>query len=302
MKFLKTNILITLWLSAYKSFADDSEHLLCVAIVSRHGDRTPVKFYPNDPYRNESYWPDGLGELTQMGKKRMFNLGRYLRKRYSFFLTNESCEMYIQSSERSRCKESANEIARGIYLSQNSSLHSQNNFDFPIKTIPLKQDILLTVKPNCPEAKIELEKVKQSTEFKNINEKYKNLFRFLSERYEANITDVFGVRVIFSNLLIERSTGYKLPNWLNSSLMEQLKTLAGYSFYFTASTKVLQKLRAGMLIDEILTKFQSFNSNGAKKLNDKKKLYIYSTHDTKITALLSALGVFNNLPPYFGST
>ncbi|RWS10302.1 Lysosomal acid phosphatase precursor-like protein, partial [Dinothrombium tinctorium] len=163
MKFLKTNILITLWLSAYKSFADDSEHLLCVAIVSRHGDRTPVKFYPNDPYRNESYWPDGLGELTQMGKKRMFNLGRYLRKRYSFFLTNESCEMYIQSSERSRCKESANEIARGIYLSQNSSLHSQNNFDFPIKTIPLKQDILLTVKPNCPEAKIELEKVKQST-------------------------------------------------------------------------------------------------------------------------------------------
>ncbi|RWS00787.1 prostatic acid phosphatase-like protein [Dinothrombium tinctorium] len=110
------------------------------------------------------------------------------------------------------------------------------------------------------------------------------------------------MKQISLTFLIEIWAGCKLPNWLNSSLKQQLKTLAGYSFYFTASTNVLQKLRAGMLIDEILTKFQSFNSNGAKKLNDNKKLNIYSTHDTKTTALLSALGIFNNLPPNFGST
>ncbi len=27
-----------------------------VTVLYRHGDRTPIKPYPTDPYRNESYW------------------------------------------------------------------------------------------------------------------------------------------------------------------------------------------------------------------------------------------------------
>lgn len=32
----------------------------------RHGDRTPIRFSPNDPYRNESFWQEGFGQLTNV--------------------------------------------------------------------------------------------------------------------------------------------------------------------------------------------------------------------------------------------
>lgn len=44
-------------------------NFLCFQI-HRHGDRTPIDFYPRDPYRNSSLWPDGFGQLTKVIKKR----------------------------------------------------------------------------------------------------------------------------------------------------------------------------------------------------------------------------------------
>lgn len=33
----------------------------------RHGDRAIAELsYPKDPYRNESYWPMGFGQLTNV--------------------------------------------------------------------------------------------------------------------------------------------------------------------------------------------------------------------------------------------
>ncbi|CAG2056316.1 unnamed protein product, partial [Timema podura] len=35
-------------------------------VFFRHGDRTPLETYPNDPYNAvDIYWPEGLGQLTE---------------------------------------------------------------------------------------------------------------------------------------------------------------------------------------------------------------------------------------------
>lgn len=32
----------------------------------RHGERNILDTYPNDPYDDESYWPEGYGQLTNV--------------------------------------------------------------------------------------------------------------------------------------------------------------------------------------------------------------------------------------------
>lgn len=65
------------------SVAIADEKVKYVAVIFRHGDRTPVNPYPTDPWRNESFWPVKFGELTNVGKRQHFALGQWLRKRYS---------------------------------------------------------------------------------------------------------------------------------------------------------------------------------------------------------------------------
>lgn len=36
--------------------------------IYRHGDRTPIEPYPNDPWGDTKYWPTGWGQLTNVSK------------------------------------------------------------------------------------------------------------------------------------------------------------------------------------------------------------------------------------------
>lgn len=53
-----------------KGFANTKEDdsLVMVHVLFRHGQRTPdvSTIYPKDPYRNETYYPYGLGALTNV--------------------------------------------------------------------------------------------------------------------------------------------------------------------------------------------------------------------------------------------
>ncbi|KAG5877245.1 hypothetical protein JTB14_019623 [Gonioctena quinquepunctata] len=40
--------------------------LISVVQVFRHGQRTPVSHYPNDPYDDLAYWGIGPGQLTNV--------------------------------------------------------------------------------------------------------------------------------------------------------------------------------------------------------------------------------------------
>lgn len=36
----------------------------------RHGDRNIIHTYPNDPWKDESNWPAGFGQLTNVSKNK----------------------------------------------------------------------------------------------------------------------------------------------------------------------------------------------------------------------------------------
>lgn len=55
---------------AYLVFGDSTDEegvrsLRMIAIIFRHGDRSPTEFYPNDPHRNHP-WTGGLGALSEV--------------------------------------------------------------------------------------------------------------------------------------------------------------------------------------------------------------------------------------------
>uniref|UniRef100_A0A0E9RDN0 Lysosomal acid phosphatase n=1 Tax=Anguilla anguilla TaxID=7936 RepID=A0A0E9RDN0_ANGAN len=84
--------LISLTLFSVLNTTFGERKLKFVTLLYRHGDRSPVKAYPTDPYQ-ESAWPQGFGQLSQDGMRQHFELGQALRQRYNGFL-NESYDRH----------------------------------------------------------------------------------------------------------------------------------------------------------------------------------------------------------------
>lgn len=86
-----------------------SSDLMAVFAVIRHGDRAPTDFYPNDPFKNASFWePNGIGEMNPLGIERMGASGHLYRDRYKPFLDRTNgWPTYVRSSTRNRTIQSA---------------------------------------------------------------------------------------------------------------------------------------------------------------------------------------------------
>lgn len=115
-----------------------TQKLIALVILLRHGDRTPVSFYANDPYKDEKYWPLGISQLTNKGKQRLYDVGLKLQNIYSNFLSNNPREAYFQSSDKDRCLESIFYLASGLYPPNGHSIWNSSKFfqAFPIHTTP----------------------------------------------------------------------------------------------------------------------------------------------------------------------
>lgn len=107
-----------------------------------------MSIYPNDPYK-ENFWPEGLSQLTEVGKDRMFRLGRYLRSRYSHFLSDDIKEVKVLSSDKDRCIESVLMSVSGAYQSTRSDRCGENVLRlFPVHTTPWRFDCVSDILMN----------------------------------------------------------------------------------------------------------------------------------------------------------
>uniref|UniRef100_A0A8C6T5U3 Lysosomal acid phosphatase n=1 Tax=Neogobius melanostomus TaxID=47308 RepID=A0A8C6T5U3_9GOBI len=109
----------------------------------RHGDRSPIRAYPTDPYQ-ESAWPQGFGQLSQVGMQQHYNLGQFLRKRYTGFL-NESYdrhEISVRSTDYDRTLMSAEANLAGLYPPSGSQVFNPNVKwqPVPVHTVPMAEE------------------------------------------------------------------------------------------------------------------------------------------------------------------
>eukprot|EP00099_Drosophila_melanogaster_P015999 NP_524917.1 acid phosphatase 1, isoform A [Drosophila melanogaster] len=272
-----------------------------VHVIYRHGDRTPVDPYPTDPWGDRKFWPTGWGDLTNLGKQEHYDLGKWLRNRYSNLLppiySNEN--IYVQSTDVDRTLMSAQSNLAGLYEPQGEDIWNTdiNWQPIPIHTSPEREDPILAAKAPCPAYDYELASLESSPEFKALTEKHRNLFAYLSEKGGRPVKTFIDAQYLNNTLFIENLYNMTLPKWTKMVYgREELTYVSNFAFAISSYTRKLARLKAGPLLKDI---FQRFKEKSSGSLKPDRSMWVYSAHDTTVASVLNALKLFElHSPPY----
>ncbi|KAJ6224375.1 hypothetical protein RDWZM_002920 [Blomia tropicalis] len=256
----------------------------------------------------------------------MYRIGKFLHEAYKDFLDNQTEPIekyiYVRSSGSKRCLESTQMLTTALLFGENenqSFLKFDNNltdYDYlsqywhpiPIHSIsPKGSDSMLDSITPCPNADLVVSEMSHKNE--NMKRIVEENFDFLEEisRYTGNkIDSLKSVYDLYQELFIESQYDYhwwKEPYSIWTSdyetyALSKLRELSRIYWSIQWNNKELQTLRTGLLIKQLNDNIQ----NQIDKKNRDKKIFIYSTHDTKIALLLHSMGIFNGFLIPAGAT
>lgn len=278
---------------------DDDRQVKSVVVVYRHGDRTPISFYPNDPYKDPSNWPVGFGQLTNRGKMMQFNLGKFLRSRYNHLIGDKYDEndIYVRASDVDRTMMSAMSNLAGLYPPKGDQIWNPNLLwqPIPVHTVPADEDRVIRGHPKCSKMQELDEQVKTDPKILEVIKDNQRTLDYLSEHTGANVTSLLDIDFIYDDMLIETIYNKTLPSWTSEVFPEKMELMKDLSFAMGTWNLELKRLRGGPLIQAILDHFQGFISG-----NVPHKMLMFSGHDTTVSTLLNTLGMFDppKAPPY----
>ncbi|KAL1501596.1 hypothetical protein ABEB36_006893 [Hypothenemus hampei] len=297
------------------------DELKAVVVLFRHGDRSPLSSWPNDIYYgNSTLWPDGYGQLNNLGKERHYRLGQWFRERYDGFLPKRynHNDIYIQSTDVDRTLMSAASNLAGLYPPLDDQVwNSAVNWQaIPIHTTPEELDVILATEFPCPKHDRLLEELYNSTQFQNWNEELASVFEELSPLTGYEDLSVHSFSGLFSTITIYRGFNWTLPEWTDT-YWPLIKFWATRKFQWPTYTPDLARLRSGPFFDYLLSYFKSVKGNVSLPPRHVKgprhqdlllpnsnapKFLMLSAHDTTLSDRTNALGVYPDAVPEFSST
>ncbi|KAJ8668934.1 hypothetical protein QAD02_000193 [Eretmocerus hayati] len=289
--------------SIYK--AQNDMNLKLVNVVFRHGDRAPdpAEMFPSDPHYNDSFYPQGLGGLTNVGKWREYQLGHMLREFYDKFLGDLVFPetVYARSTDYKRTKASLQLVLAGLYPPK--GLQRWNNeIDWqPIPTIyETDENDWLMIPEECPEYLRELERVRSLPEVVAKLESFREFLNSLTELTQKNATSPVDMYNLYHILTAEAMMNLTLPEWTRDIFPEG-KLLDGINFWYEifSYTPLMRRLNGGKLLRSIIDSMQQVTDSTIAK---DRKIYLYSGHETNVAAVLQVLGLYKPHVPDYGSS
>ncbi|XP_066905315.1 uncharacterized protein [Halyomorpha halys] len=283
---------------------EDCGELVFTSILYRHGERTPEVPYTNDPYKNDSYWPIGWGQLTNNGKRQHFELGKWLRNRYLSLIRDGKYNtnlVYVRSTDMDRTLMSAESNLAGMFYPTTPELW--NNVikwqPVPVHTIPQKLDKLLSMEYPCPSYREQYDEFYNSGLMKVYNEKNQELYDYLTKHAGEAVDDPIKVQWLYSTLYIQTLNNYPLPEWTKEVFPDKMYGISAFGFKMPVYTKTLKRLFSGPLLKNIIEQMKAKRSG---RLTPNRNISIYSAHDTTVSALLETMGVFEtHMPPFIAT-
>ncbi|KAL6434819.1 hypothetical protein ACFW04_005184 [Cataglyphis niger] len=272
----------------------------------RHGDRTVDiannESYPNDPYKDKDYYPDGFSQLTITGKKRAYQLGQILRNRYDSFLGDVYYQpnVYAQSTMIARTKTSLQLVHAGLYSPAEIQIWNPLLLWQPLDLMYTKmEDDNLFFSMLCPVFKRSYQNMLQNDlTVKTKVAKFDNLMKQLSIYTGKNITTLFDIFLLYGTLTAQSAYGLCLPEWThnifpNGELLDAFLLQLNLFSYGS-----LNRLNGGVLLRTIINDMDKI-INGTLK---DRRINLFSAHDLNVSAMLHALNIFDFRPPEYTSS
>jgi prostatic aicd phosphatase len=278
------------------------DKLKSVQVLIRHGDRAPSSPYPQDVY-DDTYWPNGWSQLTQRGKEETYELGQFLRKRYSeehnlLKTYHDPSQAVFRSTSKQRAIESAENVIRGLYP-------GESNNTVQIRVVSQHtRDLLL--KPNSFLCKAyDRISTKDNTKlFRQYNKVFARFFQYLTA-HTGYVVSMATIDKVFDAVFRETVHGLPQPDWLRQQFVDgvgkkwnvyelilELKRVQRLAEFNTPEEA---KLRTGYLLGDILKRMQ----NQKTSTNASETFLLLSSHDATLTSILYGLGISNDLlTPY----
>ncbi|XP_052899649.1 prostatic acid phosphatase [Anopheles moucheti] len=274
--------------------------LIFAHVLFRHGDRTPIDPYPNDPWKDPSHWTADWGQLVNAGKMRHLMLGKWLRQRYSSLLkdTYSNNEIYVRSTDVDRTLMSAEANLAGLYPPQGADVWDSAITwqPIPVHTVTEELDNVLAAKKRCPAFDHALKVYRQSEPYHSYNASLEQLYRYVTEKTGRRCDSMSSLQNLYSLLLIEELNNFTLPDWTKTVYPEPLRSISAMTFAVKTNTTQLARLKMGPLVKEMLHRFRS-KAKGTLKPN--RSVWMYSAHDVTVANLLNALRIFElHNPPF----
>ncbi|XP_050332839.1 prostatic acid phosphatase-like [Bactrocera neohumeralis] len=269
--------------------------LKLVHMVFRHGARTPVTTYPNDPYVNDTFHPTGWGHVTNKGKVELYHLGEWLHRRYGKFMEPHYSPEYVyaQSTASPRALMSMSTVLASFFPPRGTDMEWNTEYNWqpiPVFSEPLEQDSLLLVRTPCPRFFEAREEVFQLPKVKAELAEHEDLFQNLTKLTGVPIKNADDVNSLYNTLLAEQEFGYTLPAWTKDYFPEKMQFLAEQSFIYNAYTKEMQKIKGGPFLKKMFA--EMLEKRNGKLSPGNRKLFIYAAHDWTVGNIMASLNLW----------
>ncbi|XP_023022394.2 prostatic acid phosphatase [Leptinotarsa decemlineata] len=285
---MNSNYLVVYLLILVSISESNSENsgLLSVVQVFRHGFRTPIIFYPTDPYQDKKYWNGlGPGELTDSGKIQLHNLGSYFRKMYHDFLpqTYNESSILIKSDKNKRNILSAIAFMQGLYpnLDRNISIDISDWSVLGTLVSCLKFDFHYIVTETTDKY------------FREVNKENREMYRYIRRHTLMPTYELLTAFTVWDTLYVESLVNLKLPEWTQKVFPEALAEVSKNMALSICYTEKEQIIGAGPFLNELIQHFDCIVQN----CSSKREIVLYSGHDVNIACFLNTFGVFETLSP-----